>query len=140
VISQPPVQVSWDLSAEVTIAWEAQGEALDQAADLGTGLAVSELKKNHPKGAAVLACALATGEAADAAADQPDEFAEILETSVGIRRVAASAPPAGTPFGENDSHQRRSSSNARTRSSGSTTDSPGYSRSSSDSGATSASG
>lgn len=95
VIDQTPREVSWDLSASVTIAWETEEEAIDQAVDLGTGLLISQLKKSHPKGAAVLACAVAAGEAAEAAADQPDEFESTLESSLGL---AASGSKCATSW------------------------------------------
>lgn len=84
VINQPPAKVSWDLSAVVTVAWEIEGEALDEAESLAGGILERELRKEHPKGAAILACALAAGGAAETAEDQPDEFDELLESSLGL--------------------------------------------------------
>lgn len=84
LISQSASQITWDLDAYITMAWEAEGEALAQAEALGEALLSRQLSKESAKGAAVLACALAAGEAAEFAANQPSEFHDQLVDALGI--------------------------------------------------------
>ena len=86
VVDDIPRNVSWTLEDAYTVAWEVQGEGIDQLEILGEQAVQRALKPKTPQGAALAACAFAGYSVADQWAHNPDGFEENL--GAGLTTVA----------------------------------------------------